>query len=38
MIGKLSILQEEQRKLIDQVTDKDKKVKELSKVVQNFGV
>ena len=33
VIGKLGILQEEQRKLIDQVTDREKRIKELLKVI-----
>ena len=32
VIGRLAVLQADQRKLIDQITDKDKRVKELSKV------
>jgi hypothetical protein len=32
VIGKLAVLQEEQRKLIDEVTDRDKRAKELIKV------
>lgn len=32
VIGKLATMQEEHRKLIDQLTDKEKRVKELSKV------
>lgn len=38
VIGKLAMLQEDQRKLIDQVTDKDKRVKELSKVGVAMGM
>lgn len=33
VIDKLAVLQEERRKLIDTVTDKDKKIKELAKVI-----
>ena len=32
VIGKLAVLQEDQRKLIDKVTDKEKREKELLKV------
>ena len=32
VIDKLAVLQEEQRNLIDIVTDKDKKIKEVAKV------